>query len=91
MFGGQTGTVAVATLLGSQLLVLAAAYWYGRKALKNRAERRRVRTAGDHVVCPTCGAENETGYRYCRECVETLPPGEFAGDERQTVASPGSF
>ncbi len=25
------------------------------------------------VDCPTCGVENERGYRYCRNCVSTLP------------------
>lgn len=91
MLGGQTSTVAVATLLGGQLLVLAAAYWYGRKALKDRDDRSRVRADGDHVVCPACGAENEVGYRYCRKCVETLPRSGFAGDDRQSAASPGPF
>lgn len=27
----------------------------------------------DVVECPTCGAENERGYRFCRQCVEELP------------------
>lgn len=25
------------------------------------------------VECPACGAENESGYRYCRSCVSELP------------------
>lgn len=91
MLGGLTSTVAVATLLGSQLLVLAAAYWYGRKALKTRDERHRVHVEGDSVVCPACGAENEVGYRYCRECVETLPRGRLAGENPQSVASSGPY
>ncbi|WP_232686615.1 DUF7577 domain-containing protein [Halobacterium zhouii] len=24
------------------------------------------------TTCPSCGADNETGYRFCRECAETL-------------------
>ena len=24
------------------------------------------------VVCPRCGAENETGYTYCRNCVSPM-------------------
>lgn len=25
------------------------------------------------VTCPECGAGNEAGYRYCRDCVSELP------------------
>lgn len=46
---------------------------------------RRARTSGgaavddeasvteDGVECPSCGAHNETGFRYCRQCVSELP------------------
>jgi len=27
------------------------------------------------VTCPTCGTENESGYRFCRACVGALPGG----------------
>ncbi len=53
------------------------------------AERphRRERPARDaepaSVDCPDCGARNEAGYVYCRECVRKLPAGghddEFDG------------
>jgi len=26
----------------------------------------------DVTLCPECGSENETGYKFCRECVEML-------------------
>ena len=29
----------------------------------------------ERVVCDNCGAENETGYRYCRNCVEEIEGG----------------
>ncbi|MFB6266760.1 MAG: zinc ribbon domain-containing protein [Halodesulfurarchaeum sp.] len=28
---------------------------------------------GDTVPCPHCGATNEAGYKYCRQCVSVLP------------------
>ncbi|MFB6300055.1 MAG: hypothetical protein ABEH65_07325 [Halobacteriales archaeon] len=45
---------------------------------RTTAHARRVETAddetsGDHVTCGECGATNETGYRYCRQCVSELP------------------
>lgn len=27
----------------------------------------------DRVVCPSCRAENDRGYRFCRECLGELP------------------
>lgn len=26
----------------------------------------------DVTICPSCGAENESGYQFCRECAGTL-------------------
>ncbi|WP_324756149.1 zinc ribbon domain-containing protein [Haloarcula montana] len=33
------------------------------------------------LACPACGTENESGYRYCRECVAELPAAIAAGDD----------
>jgi hypothetical protein len=88
MLGGETGTVAVATLVGGQLLALTAAYWFGRGALSDRGERDPVGAEGDCVVCPACGTENECGYRYCRRCVETLATGGQRGPGEAGAPSP---
>lgn len=37
----------------------------------------------DAVVCLQCGAENDPGYRYCRQCVADLGTGQ----SRQTGGS----
>ena len=34
--------------------------------------RQREQDDPDVTMCPSCGAENESGYRFCRECAETL-------------------
>ena len=35
------------------------------------------------VVCDHCGAENEVGYRYCRNCVQELSGTGGTGDAEQ--------
>lgn len=35
-------------------------------------DRERAVDDPDVTLCPACGSENETGYKFCRECVGVL-------------------
>lgn len=39
---------------------------------RHRFEERKRSNDPSVVVCPRCGAENETGYTYCRNCVSPM-------------------
>lgn len=41
------------------------------------------------VVCENCGAENEFGYRYCRNCVRELSETGGAADAERRPATRG--
>lgn len=80
---------AVLAIAGLHLLVA----WYARRAA-SRAAPAGAGVAADYVedeevTCPTCGAENELGYRFCRNCIGELPganPGiTAAGPSRSGV------
>jgi hypothetical protein len=75
----QFGLVIAA--FASNLLFVAALYAYRRR--HGRVAGTGVELVDEHehghghehdvVVCPDCEAENERGYRYCRDCVSELP------------------
>lgn len=59
------------------LLQLFAVYAGARRARRSTVGDRDADGAVDEtegvVSCPTCGAENDLGYRFCRRCVDELP------------------
>lgn len=59
--------VAVLTVLHG--VAVLSAYRNGRDAEAAGHEDR----VTDGVMCPDCGAHNETHYRLCRQCVSELP------------------
>jgi hypothetical protein len=70
----------VIAAFASNLLFVAALYAYRRR--HGRAAGTGAELVDEHehghehddvVVCPDCEAENERGYRYCRDCVSELP------------------
>lgn len=88
MLGSDQVIVAVATLLGVQLLALAVT------ARLRRSPGDGDPTAyvdGDSVECRSCGAENDLGYRFCRNCVETLPAGRAFRRGSGSPTFPGAF
>lgn len=79
--------VAGTAVLLVALHVAIAAYLYrvalgrdgpGSDAAATEDERpvlptdRRAASTDDTVSCPTCGAPNDPGYRFCRRCVADL-------------------
>jgi hypothetical protein len=65
--------VAVVTVVHLAMLVYA---YRNRKRLRGGARDAVGEQGGDadgRVACPTCGVDNEAGYRYCRACVTELP------------------
>jgi len=90
MPGSDQVIVVVATLFGVGLLALAVTARRRRTAGDRDGDPTEY-VDGDSVECPSCGAENDRGYRFCRNCVETLPadrPSQRAGGSR---AFPGAF
>lgn len=62
------GSIAVLTLLHGVALLYA--YRNASAAVGTDGEQA---PRGEGVECPSCGEHNETGYRYCRQCVSELP------------------
>lgn len=57
---------------------LAVTYWLVRvrrstPAAVDPADGAGVDPEAGVVECPSCGAENDLGYRFCRACVSELP------------------
>lgn len=72
-------TILLAVLYGVMLLY---AYRNGRRAAQLFSEEDVEAYVGaDRVECPDCGVANDTGYRYCRQCVSELPGSMRFGDE----------
>lgn len=67
----------VAAFAAVQLLALAYFYYRGLTGTTNGDSQGLAPAAPDDgdrdaVQCSECGAENDPGYRYCRDCVADL-------------------
>jgi ribosomal protein L40E len=72
------GAIAVLALLHGMTLLYAYRRGTARGAATPDAESY---VRDDGVECPSCGADNGTGYRFCRRCVSELPGSvSFLGD-----------
>lgn len=78
----QAPDTAIPTLMGvmlAALLVNVALVIYARRKRPSAATAGRIpghATSTDAAIqCPSCGAENRAGYRYCRQCITELPGG----------------
>lgn len=58
----------------------------GPAAIERRPSDRTEETT---VVCPSCGTENEAGYRFCRSCLTELPSWTNFEPERRNPVVPG--
>ena len=66
------GAIVVLTLLHG----IALLYAYRRgSALTQTGDDAEKYVTEDGVTCPSCGEDNDDGYRYCRQCVSELPAG----------------
>ena len=82
MLGSEWLYGAIALLVGVHVVTLLYAY---RKqgepasgAAQSEAERATSTASDDDagtVACPHCGATNEFGYQFCRQCVADLSSG----------------
>jgi len=86
--GALPGTDALASLTpallaAAVLLLIAVAVAVGaslgRRRATARIEEGERRFPGGGVDCPDCGAGNERGYHYCRECGAELPDSVYDG------------
>lgn len=80
MQGNEWVYVAIAVLLSAHLLMLLYAYRANRSDSGFDADIGVDDTGGaserdDSAICrcPECGTENDSTYRFCRECVAELP------------------
>ena len=69
---------AVVGLALTQLLVFWYLYRTSTVSTRNNQSRDPDGGAGPsdggrQVVCPDCGTANDPGYRFCQDCVTTLP------------------
>jgi hypothetical protein len=83
MFTGQWQPGLVAVAVGLHLLAVGLAYRRRDRTSEPTAsapERHPVGREAGVIECPTCEAENDPDYRYCRSCVSELPdPVAFDG------------
>ncbi|MFC7027319.1 zinc ribbon domain-containing protein [Halomicroarcula sp. GCM10025324] len=68
---------AIALLVGVHVLTMLYAYWRNSDVADTAAQAEpRPTTSDDHsterVTCPHCGVPNQSGYRFCRQCVSNL-------------------
>jgi hypothetical protein len=61
------GVAAFAALGFAHLLAIGIGLWLRRTGSEVATD------PSGSVRCPDCGATNEAGYRYCRNCVAELP------------------
>jgi len=79
MLGNEWVYAAIAGLLFAHLLTLLYAYRSNRSepaadAAAETATVDRVQQREPGVCrCPECGTENDSSYRFCRQCVAELP------------------
>lgn len=83
MLGTEWVYVAIGLLLSAHLVTLLYAYRSNGSSTGAGFEADAVDAGlegdGESTVCqcPECGAENDSTYRFCRECVAELPAGQL--------------
>lgn len=76
------------TAMAVTLVQLATLYLHRTRVARGSGSSERA--DGATVECSECGAENESGYRFCRVCVSELP-GTTARTHADGAARIGKF
>lgn len=100
MQGNEWVYVAIAALLGAHAVMLVYAYRsQGSETSLSRFSEGPDRSepasptndeSSDegYCRCPNCGAENDTTYRFCRECIAELPAAQLQIDHPSKQQQP---
>ena len=76
---GVSPLVVAAAVAGLTAVAVAVGALLGRRRATARIEDGERRFPGDRIECPECGAGNQRGYHYCRECGAELPDSVYDG------------
>lgn len=77
--GGLSPLVVAAGVVLLTAVAVAVGALLGRRRANARIEGGERRFPGGAVECSECGAGNERGYHYCRECGAELPDSVYDG------------
>lgn len=97
--GGELSHMAQPWVYGAIVLLVVlhgAALLYAYRTGQRQIGQPNTESAGKDVTgegieCPDCGALNERGYRYCRQCVGELPVAARVLDEESAPRERETF